>query len=49
MRDGYTTLFLTLTLSNEFHQFSKTTKRYNPKYNEENTIEKWIQIIKFKL
>lgn len=36
---GYTTLFLTLTLPSEFHQFSKTTQRYNPNYNEDCTIE----------
>lgn len=42
---GYTTLFLTLTLSSEFHQFSKTTKRYNPKYNEENTIENGYKLL----
>lgn len=42
---GYSTLFLTLTLSSEYHQFSKTTKRYNPKFNEENTIEKGYKLL----
>lgn len=36
---GYTTLFLTLTLPSSFHKFSKTTKRYNKNYNENDTIE----------
>ena len=42
---GYTTLFLTLTLPSEFHQFSKTTKRYNHKYNKENTIENGYKLL----
>ncbi|MCT7588229.1 replication endonuclease [Aliarcobacter butzleri] len=36
---GYSTLFLTLTLPSSFHQYSKTSKRYNKKYDEKNTIE----------
>ena len=36
---GYSTLFLTLTLPSSYHKFSKTTKRYNPKFDEnENPI-----------
>ena len=42
---GYTTLFLTLTLPSEFHQFSKTTKKYNHKYNKENTIENGYKLL----
>ena len=36
---GYTTLFLTLTLPSSFHKFSKKTQRYNPNYDEKDTIE----------
>lgn len=42
---GYSTLFLTLTLPSSFHKFSKTTKRYNPKYKEENSIENGYKLL----
>ncbi len=42
---GYSTLFLTLTLPSSYHKFSKTTKRYNPKYDENNTIENGYKLL----
>ncbi len=36
---GYTILFLTLTLPSSFHKFSKVTQKYNPNYDEKDTIE----------
>lgn len=42
---GYSTLFLTLTLPSTFHKFSKKTKRYNPKYDENCTIENGYELL----
>ncbi|MCT7468160.1 hypothetical protein [Aliarcobacter cryaerophilus] len=33
---GYSTIFLTLTLPSSFHRYSKTTKKYNNKFVEDN-------------
>ncbi len=46
---GYSTLFLTLTLPSSYHKFSKTTKRYNPKFDENNTIENGYKLLVTKL
>ena len=42
---GFSTLFLTLTLSSSFHKYSKTSKRKNPKYNESCTIESGYKLL----
>lgn len=42
---GYSTIFLTLTLPSSFHRYSKTTKKYNNKFVEDNTIEKGYQLL----
>ncbi len=42
---GYSTLFLTLTLPSSFHKYSKTTKKYNVKFDEKNTIEDGYKLL----
>ena len=42
---NYATLFITLTLPSKFHKYSQQTKKYNPLYNEQCTINEGYNLL----
>ena len=40
-----TAIFTTMTLDSTYHMYSKKSKKYNPKYDKRNTIEKGAKVL----